>query len=86
MTCSFCVGERRARTVAFSAVSTSCSGVRPTSWGPVTRCSTSMPTSLQTLRVTRSLSPVRIFTATPASFSAFRDCAVDSLGGSRKAI
>ena len=43
------------------------------------------PTCLQMVRVTLSLSPVRILVVTPWSFSARMASAVDSLGGSRKA-
>jgi hypothetical protein len=44
-----------------------------------------MPTSVQTLRVTRSLSPVSTLTVTPCCRSAVMALAAVSLGGSRNA-
>ena len=44
-----------------------------------------MPTSVQTLRVTRSLSPVSTLTVTPCWRSAVMALVAVSLGGSRKA-
>ena len=52
---------------------------------PRSRLLTFMPTCLQIQRVTRSLSPVRIFVVTPCSFRARSASAVDFFGGSRKA-
>ena len=46
---------------------------------------TSNPTCLHTVRVTFSLSPVKILVAIPYSFKARIAYAVDSFGGSKKA-
>ena len=46
---------------------------------------TSRPTCLQMVRVTLSLSPVRIFVVTPCAFNARIASEVDSFGGSRNA-
>ena len=46
---------------------------------------TSSPTCLQIVRVTLSLSPVKIFVVTPCAFNARIASAVDSFGGSRNA-
>ena len=82
MICSFWDGERRANTVVLlRQLGDLRRGQPPKARRPVTRCCTSIPTSLQTLRVTRSLSPVRIFTETPASFSALMACGRGLLGG-----
>ncbi|MPM21685.1 hypothetical protein SDC9_68130 [bioreactor metagenome] len=82
---AFCCGESFAKTfVTSTAFFSSSSDMRSTS-EPSSRLSTCKPTCLQMQRVTRSLSPVRIFTATPCSFSALIAAAVVSFGGSRKA-
>ena len=54
-------------------------------WLPSRTASVAMPTSWQILRLTRSLSPVRIFTATPCCASAASAAGAVSFGGSRKA-
>ena len=81
--CARAKGARKRRVV--STASASCASVMVSTWLPSRIFSAWMPTSLQTLRVTRSLSPVRTFTVTPCWRSAAMALAAVSLGGSRKA-
>jgi hypothetical protein len=85
MRLSFCAGESRAKAVASSASPASLSCARPANSAPVTTCSAPRPTSRQTLRVTKSLSPASTLTVIPACLSARMARAVESLGGSKKA-
>ena len=65
MTRCLWAGERRAKSVAFSDVSASSGSDIFSTSAPRSIGSAERPTSLHTLRLMRSLSPVRIFTATP---------------------
>ena len=84
-TLAFCSGDSFANTAVFSASPPSCSSVMASKSVPVRICAVSIPTWAHTEQVTLSLSPVRIFTPTPRSRSAFSAAAVVSLGGSRNA-
>ena len=70
MIAAFCDGETLANTAAVSARLANSSGDKFAISLPRTMRSTARPTSWQILRVTISLSPVRIFTSTPLAFSA----------------
>ncbi len=85
ITRTFCCGFRRANTGVSRVASMSSSSLIASIFGPVRYLSTWMPTCRQTLRVTTSLSPVRIFTATPFALSAWIASAALSFGGSRNA-
>ena len=86
MTCSFWSGVSRAKTFASSTASPKAASSKAASCGPVMTLVMTMPTSLQTLRVTSSLSPVRIFTTTPERARASMALAELSLAGSKKAM
>ncbi len=86
ITRTFCCGLRRAKTGVSRVAMVSCSSLIASIFGPVRYLSTCIPTCRHTLRVTMSLSPVRIFTATPFALSARIASAALSLGGSRKAM
>ena len=82
---AFCSGDNFAKIVVVSTTSFSLSKpIFATSW-PNKIFSTFNPTFWQIALVTFSLSPVKIFVATPCSFNAFIAGAVDSFAGSRKA-
>ena len=80
-----CAGDRRAKTWVVSTASASSSSVIVSTLPPSRISSAFKPTSRQTLRVTRSLSPVRTFTVTPCFWRASIALAVETFGGSRKA-
>ncbi|MPM88818.1 hypothetical protein SDC9_135922 [bioreactor metagenome] len=83
---AFCIGDSFAKIVTFSASVASCSSVILSILLPNRIFSTERPTSLQIFLAITSLSPVRIFTSTPYSFSALIAEADEVLGGSRKPI
>ena len=82
---SLCAGETRAKSVAPSAAASSSASVIFSTSSPRRTTSVQRPTSLQTLRATRSLSPVTTFTETPWPSSASMAAFADSFGGSRNA-
>ena len=87
MICSFWVGESRDEDRALIREAVERLVGRGLEFVPArTRRSTASPTSRQTLRVTSSLSPVRIFTRTPAVAERLDRFEADSLGGSKKAM
>ena len=59
------MGESRTKSVVFSAASANSASDMASTCAPSSTCSVDRPTSWQILRLTSSLSPVRIFTATP---------------------
>jgi len=83
---SLCIGVSLANTVVSRATFSSCTSSSASISLPITTLSACNPTSLQTLRATSGLSPVRIFTVTPLRCSASSAGAVLSFGGSRNAI
>ena len=86
MIAAFCDGETLANTAAVSARLANSSGDNAAISLPRTMRFTGRPTSWQILRVTMSLSPVRIFTCTPLAFSVAIAAAQVSFGGSRNAM
>ena len=78
-------GVSRAKSVVFSAASASSASDIFSTASPRSIGSGSSPTSRHTLRLIRSLSPVRIFTPTPCLCRAWIAIAAVPLGGSRNA-
>ncbi|MNY12878.1 hypothetical protein D3C86_1459830 [compost metagenome] len=83
---SLCAGVSRANTLARRTATASCASSMASMSAPRYTWRTSKPTSRQTFCVTSSTSPVSTLTSMPDAFSAARAGAVDSLGGSRKAM
>jgi hypothetical protein len=82
---SLSCGARRANTLCCCTACASAASSSARNAAPSIRPCTGRPTWRQTSRVTRSLSPVSTFTATPRAASACSAGAALSLGGSRKA-
>ncbi|MNV54106.1 hypothetical protein D3C71_1462790 [compost metagenome] len=82
---SLCSGVSRANTRWRITVACTAASSMHSICGPVTMRSAASPTCAQTRAVTSSLSPVNTLTSTPCAARACNACAVDSLGGSRKA-
>ena len=81
----FWSGVSFAKTSVVSAALARASSVMPSKSEPRSILRTSSPTCLQMVRVTLSLSPVKIFVVTPCACNARMASAVDSFGGSKKA-
>ena len=79
------LGERRAKSVVFSAASANSASDMFSTCAPTKTCSAGSPTSWQILRLTNSLSPVSVFTVMPWAVRASMAGAAVSLGGSRNA-
>ena len=83
---SLCSGVSLANTLCCSTNARRAGPSKSSICAPRITWSTAKPTSRHTLAATRSLSPVSTFTATPCAARASRAGAVDSFGGSRKAM
>ena len=81
----FCAGDNRAKIGVSSRLRESASSGMVSSSLPVRIGSEAIPISAQTFRVTSSLSPVRIFRATPNAFNSRMVSRTEALGGSKKA-
>ena len=82
---AFCSGDSFAKMVVSSATVANSSSLISSISVPSKTLSTGSPTFSQTVSVTFSLSPVRIFVVTPCSFNALIAGAAEGFGGSRKA-